>query len=336
MFKSAIVRLTSGYLIILMVISLLFSVTVYNVASNEVHERLQNFQQQFEEPGYNPYPAPNHRLFSELRNRQYSEAHKNLLLSLVFVNIFILIGGGWLSYVLARRTLRDIEESHEAQSRFTSDASHELRTPLTAMKTELEFALQTPDLSKKEMKSLLESNLEEVNKLSSMSQMLLSLAKMDYDKLDFQIIDAGTVARDVAQKYDKNAKRILLRTPKVPIKVIANKGSIEQLFTILVDNALKYSPKESKINITLSQIGKKAVFSISNSGAPIPSDKLPRIFDRFYRVNESRSDGGAGLGLALAKEIVTIHRGELEVESTKNKTTFRVVLPLKQKNKHVK
>lgn len=336
MFKSAIVRLTSGYLIILMAISLLFSVTVYNVANNEVHERLQNFQQQFEEPGYNPYPAPNHRLFSELRIRQYDEAHKNLLLSLFFVNVIILIGGGWLSYVLARRTLRDIQKSHEAQSRFTSDASHELRTPLTAMKTELEFALQTPDLSKNEMKSLLESNLEEVNKLSSMSQMLLSLAKMDYDKLDFQTIDMGTVARDVVQKYDKNAKRIMLQTPKVPLKVSANEGSIEQLFTILVDNALKYSPKESKISVTLSQRGKKAIFSISNSGASIPSDKLPRIFDRFYRVNESRSDGGAGLGLALAKEIVTLHRGELEVESTKNNTTFRVLLPLKQKNKHVK
>lgn len=333
MFQSAIVRLTAGYLIILMSISLLFSITVYNVASNEINERLQNFQQQFEEPGYNPFAAPNHRLFSQLRNNQYDQAHKNLLLSLTFENIIILLGGGWLSYFLARRTLRDIEVAHETQSRFTSDASHELRTPLTAMKTELEFAMQNPKLSKKDMKEILQSNLEEVNKLSSMSQMLLNLAKMDHAKLDFRVIDIATVARDIIQRYDKNAKRIRLVAPKQSVSVRANENSMEQLFTILVDNALKYSPEKSKIDVNFERQGKKVVFSIANTSKTIPADKLPHIFERFYRIDESRSDSGAGLGLALAKEIVTIHKGELEVKSAKNKTTFRVLLPVSQSSK---
>lgn len=332
MFQSAIVRLTAGYLVILMSISLLFSITVYNVATREVSERLQNFQQQFEEPGFNPFLTPNHRLFSELRNRQYDEAHKNLLLALSLVNIAIFTGGGWLSYLLARRTLRDVELAHESQTRFASDASHELRTPLTVMKTELEFAIQNTKLTKSEMKELLQSNLEEVNKLTSMSQMLLNLAKMDYANLDFKPVDLGITVNEVIQRYDKNANRIKFSPPKKPIAIKANKESIEQLFSILVDNALKYSPAKSTIVTELYTSGKKAVFAISNSGKGIPSDQLPRIFDRFYRVNESRSDGGAGLGLALAKEIVTIHKGDLEVESSDNKTTtFRVLLPLSSK-----
>ncbi len=334
MFQSAVVRLTAGYILILMSISLLFSITVYNVATKEINERLQNFQQQFEEPSFNPFSSPNHRLFSELRSRQYDEAHKNLVLALTLVNLAILVGGGLLSYLLARRTLRDIERAHESHSRFTSDASHELRTPLTVMKAELELALQNPKLSKSEMRELLESNKEEVDKLASMSQMLLSFAKMDHAKLDFNKLDLGIIIGDIVQRYDKNAKRVRLSVANEPLTIRANQSSIEQLFAILLDNALKYSPADSQIDALLSRKGRRAVFSITNKGRGIPSDKLPRVFDRFYRVDESRSDGGAGLGLALAKEIVSLHKGELEVESIENKsTTFRVYLPLYQKTK---
>lgn len=315
-----------------MSISLIFSAAIYKVTTDELGNRLGEFQERFEQPDMAPYTSPNHRLFSSFRNDQRSSADRNILFTLVYVNALIFLGGGALSYLLARRTLGQIEQAHEEQSRFTSDASHELRTPLAAMKTELELALHDPNITKAEMQDLLKSNLEEVDRLTTLSTTLLQLSRMDYTNIEFERVDANVVAEEVIQRYDKNANRIVLQMPKSSTYIKANQSSIEELFTILVDNALKYSPANDKIQAEITVRGRQAQFSISNGGKGIPADKLPRIFDRFYRADESRSQGGAGLGLALAKEIVELHRGELLVTSTDSKTTFRVVLPLFRKN----
>lgn len=332
MFHSATLKLTGWYLLILMSISLIFSAAIYKVTTDELGNRLGEFQERFEQPDMAPYTSPNHRLFSSFRNDQRSSADRNILFTLVYVNALIFLGGGALSYLLARRTLGQIEQAHEEQSRFTSDASHELRTPLAAMKTELELALHDPNITKAEMQELLKSNLEEVDRLTTLSTTLLQLSRMDYSNIEFERVDANVVAEEVIQRYDKNANRIVLQLPKTSTYIKANQSSIEELFTILVDNALKYSPANDKIQAEITVRGRQAQFSISNGGKGIPADKLPRIFDRFYRADESRSQGGAGLGLALAKEIVELHRGELLVTSTDSKTTFRVVLPLFRKN----
>ena len=99
--------------------------------------------------------------------------------------------------------------------------------------------------------------------------------------------------------------------------------------TILVDNALKYSPEKSKITIKLSRQGRQALFTITNGGEGISSKDLPHIFDRFYRPDNSRTHGGTGLGLALAKDIVAMYKGELSVSSASGRdTTFRFTLPI--------
>ena len=333
MFHAATLKLTGWYLLILMSISLLFSFTIYGATTGEIHNRLSDFQSRFEQPGVAPTFDPNHRLFAAFQNDQRDTADRNILSTLVYVNLLIFFGGGVLSYLLARRTLRQIEESHEAQSRFTSDASHELRTPLAAMKTELEVALRDPKLSKSDMREQLESNLEEVNKLTILSKTLLQLSKLDYASLELESVNLADVASEVIQRYDKNAKRIVLDVPKKPLLVKANMASIEELMTILVDNALKYSPANSQIKAVLSQQGRQVRFSITNKGDGIPSDKLPHIFDRFYRANDSRNEGGTGLGLALAKEIVAVHKGELSVSSAPGaETTFQFLLPTFKKN----
>jgi len=335
MFHSATIKLTGWYLLILMCTSMLFSVMIYSVATGEIRDRLLDFQNRVEQPGSPAFLSdPNHRLITQWRDQQRDAASRSLLLTLVYINLLILCGGGVLSYLLARRALSQIEVAHEAQSRFTSDASHELRTPLAAMKTELEVALRDPKLSKADMHELLESNLEEVDKLTKLSKTLLTLSRLDQANLDQTPIDLGDLANEVVQRYDKNASRITLSTPKTAIITKANATSIEELLTILVDNALKYSPAGSRIKATVSQEGRYAQFRISNSGEGIPADKLPFIFERFYRVNESRGDGGSGLGLALAKEIVGAHKGELSVSSDTGKTTtFIVLLPIIRKNK---
>lgn len=333
MFHSATLKLTGWYLLILMCISLLFSVTIYTVATSEVRDRLSAFQDRLEQPGIGPEMGQNPRLFSAFRQDQRETAEHNLFATLFYVNVLILFGGGVLSYLLARRTLRQIEDSHEAQSRFVSDVSHELRTPLAAMKAELEVALRDKKLTKDDMREQLESSLEEVDKLTVLSKTLLQLSKLDHANLELETIDLGIVANEIIQRYDKNADRVKITSPTKPLKLKANRTSVEELLTILVDNALKYSPKKSPITVKLSRVNKQALFEITNEGKGIATEDLPHIFNRFYRADTSRTTHGTGLGLSLAKKIVEMLGGELSVSSAANQnTTFRVLLPIIRNN----
>jgi signal transduction histidine kinase len=325
MFQSATVKLTAWYLAILVAISLLFSIVIYSTASSEVRTRLGYFQQ---DPRITlNIPASR---FDNLRDIQVNEARSNLIISLVITNLCIWIAGGIGSYYLARRTLTPIEEAHEAQSRFTSDASHELRTPLASMKTEIEVALRDPALTKGEMREQLASNLEEVNKLTKLSQTLLQLSQLDHKNISKEKVKLSPTAKSVIEKFDKTGTRISVADAKVP-SILANQSSIEELLTILLDNALKYSPSDSQINVSLIKQKQLSGFEIKNEGQGISADVLPHIFDRFYRADPSRTNGdkrGYGLGLALAKKIVELHGGELTVSSAPGKlTTFTVLLP---------
>lgn len=330
MFQSATIKLTAWYLMILMIISLLFSVIIYQVTSAEINRRLEELQTGIQQQN-NYRSAPGFDVGS-IRVSQAHEASTNLIVSLIYINVIILIAAGIGSYVLARRTLRPIEEAHEAQSRFTSDASHELRTPLAVMKTELEVALRDPKLGKAEMRELLTSNLEEVDKLSRLSQTLLQLSKLDYANIQKEKLSLDSIVRRAAKRLDKTGKRIEFTTTKSSPMIIANQAGIEELATILIDNALKYSPDKSLISIRIGKRAQKASFEISNTGEGIHADILPLIFERFYRADTSRTGGGKngyGLGLALAKKIVEIHGGELSASSAPgHTTTFTVLLPL--------
>ena len=323
MFRSATFKLTSWYLAIIVAVCLLFSIVIYTIASKEVVARIEDWQS-------TPYGNEiNRSRFIALRDEQLHETEANLIVSLTFANIAIWTIGGIGSYYLARRSLKPIEVAHEAQSRFTSDASHELRTPLASMKTEIEVALRDPKLNKQEMRELLSSNLEEVNKLTKLSHTLLQLSRLEHEAIAHEEVSLHEIAQSVIERFDKSGKRILLSKQSVP-KVVANRASIEELFTILIDNALKYSPDDSTISVNLLSKKQMGGFEIINSGPGIPAEALPYIFDRFYRVDSARTNGsknGYGLGLSLAKMIVELNDGELTVSSASNaNTTFRVYL----------
>jgi len=331
MFQSATLKLTAWYLAILIAISLLFSIVIYSIASTEVGTRIGDIQVS---PRFSI--DLNTTKFNAFRNAQVHEAEANLITSLIVTNVCIWIAGGIGSYYLARRSLRPIEEAHEAQSRFTSDASHELRTPLASMKTEIEVALRDPDLKPEEMRTLLDSNLEEVNKLTQLSETLLRLSRLEHEHIELEDVELQDAAASVTKQLNKAGKRIELHTDK-PLHVNANKPSIEDLMNILLDNALKYSPPSSKVNMRLIHEKQFAGFEISNKGKGIPAELLPHIFDRFYRVDTSRTSGekkGYGLGLSLAKKIVQLNGGELSVSSAPDQlTTFKVLLPIFSKPK---
>ena len=335
MFQSATLKLTAWYLAILMTISITFSIVIYQLNFREISSRLENLQHSLLDnsiyllPDVSGNPRLNYGPDSAL-SVQSRQAAGQMTLSLVYINIVILVAGGLGSYFLARRTLRPIEESHEAQSRFTSDASHELRTPLAAMKAELEVSLRDAHLSEAESRELLESNLEEVDKLIQLSEMLLQLSRLDHDKLERTPVDIVAILDEKMKTY-KNAKKRFDITTRKKAVVSANEPAINELMGILIDNALKYSPADSKISIRVFEKRGMVGFEIHNLGDPIPEDKLPKLFERFFRLDASRTNGshnGYGLGLSIAKKIIDVHHGDLQVSSTEDGTTFTFYLPI--------
>ncbi len=337
MFQSATLKLTGWYLAILMTISITFSIVIYQLNFSEISLRLENLQHSLIDNGQSYIPFNLNTPFNNGPNSplniQASQASNQMVLSLVYINLVVLIAGGLGGYFLARRTLRPLEQSHEAQSRFTSDASHELRTPLSAMKTELEVALRDPSLDPNEARELLESNLEEVNKLIQLSEMLLKLSKLEEDQLERVPVDIVALYTEKMKTYSHYKKRFELITRK-KASVLANEAATRELIGILIDNAIKYSPEDSKITVRIFQKLNMAGFEIHNTGEVIPADKLPKLFDRFYRADTSRtknSEHGFGLGLSIAKRIVDIHQGDIKVTSSNKGTTFTFYLPLLRK-----
>ena len=343
MFQSATLKLTAWYLIILMAISITFSIVIYQLNYREISFRLENLQHSI----IDEFSAPlaitsyldvlsngdNSLLLSESR-----QASDQMILSLVYINIVVFVAGGLGAYFLARRTLRPIAEAHEAQSRFTSDASHELRTPLAAMKTELEAYLRDPNLDIDEARELLESNLEEVEKLIKLSGMLLNLSRLEHDKLDFEVVDVPVVLEELVKRYTKDFDRFVV-TARKKSTTLANESAINEVMGILIDNAIKYSPKDTPIYIRLFEQRGRIGFEIKNSGKPVPEEKLPKLFERFYRGDTSRTNGpknGYGLGLSIAKKIIDVHHGELTVSSSDEATTFSFYLPIVRRSYRTK
>lgn len=335
MFQSATLKLTAWYLAILMAISITFSIVIYQLSYREISFRLENLQHSiiddFNAPapfnGYfnNTYTGPNSPLFTESQ-----KASDQMILSLVYINIVVLVAGGLGAYFLARLTLQPIERAHESQSRFTSDASHELRTPLAAMKAELEVNLRDPKLEIGEARELLESNLEEVNKLIQLSGMLLQLSRLEHDKLEVQTVDLPALLNKALKRYPAEIDRFEI-TSRKKATTLANEPSISELMGILIDNALKYSPEKTPIHVRVFTQRGQVGFEIKNSGDKIPDEKLPKLFDRFFRADTSRTNGaknGYGLGLSIAKKIVDIHHGDLTVSSTDKETVFTFYLPI--------
>lgn len=337
MFTSATLKLTGWYLLILIVISLLFSFIIYELSTSEISSRLERLQVRLE-GNSQTITLPGPLTLTDLRMNQTQEAKTSIFVGLVYMNVAVIGIGGVGAYLFARRTLRPIEEAHESQSRFTSYASHELRTPLAVMQSEIQVMLREPSVSSSEYKELLKSNLEEVEKLTKLSESLLQLSRLDYENLtSTDRIDVIKAAKASAKRLKIDPKRLVYNLPKQPsVFIDGSKSMIEDLLHILLDNALKYSPLDSIIDITISTNGRTCKIKITNWGAGISKKDIDKIFERFYR-GESTKDhqsSGYGLGLSLAKKIVNIHDGAISVSSTAGKsTTFTISLPQVKKNR---
>lgn len=329
MFTSATLKLTAWYLLGVMLLSIGFSVLVYNLSVGEFTARLGVIETRLRE---NEFGVPAEFDFSTVRTRQLNEARHNIITVLLYTNLIILGVGGVASYAWARRTLRPIEEAHEAQSRFTSDASHELRTPLAIMQTEIESVLRDSSAKKSLYKETLESNLEEVNRLSKLANLLLKIAQLDTASLTWQTVDIIDAASQAVQSFSQSQQaRIKLVAPKKLFIHHANPESLTELIIILIDNALKYSNPNTRITLTLYREKGRTCCNVTNEGKGIEPKDINCIFRRFYQADTSRNTttaAGYGLGLSLAQKIVELHRGDISVKSIPHQTTtFTVRLP---------
>ena len=331
MLRNATFRLTVSYLAIMMALSILFSIVLYQTSSTELrtglHRQLPYYQQT-----ESPVTGPDLQGFQDLES--LASEHR-LQLELVLVNLVLLVAGGGVSFWLARRNLMPIEAAFEAQSRFTGDASHELRTPLTAMKTEIEVALRNKALPASEAREVLKSSLEEVAKLEALSNGLLRLAHHDHgEPSDFEAVSLAQVAAGAIERLNGSIKQrpVTVINEVEPIMVMGDGEHLIELLTVLLDNAIKYSPPQADVTLATRLRGGMVYLEVRDKGAGIASADLPHIFDRFYRADVSRSKdkvNGYGLGLSIARKIAELHRGSIEVTSRRGHgSTFIVKLPL--------
>ncbi|HPT66075.1 MAG TPA: HAMP domain-containing sensor histidine kinase [Candidatus Woesebacteria bacterium] len=334
MFKQARLKLTAWYLLIIMVISLSFSALIYQLVSSEINRFADSQRNRFEKQFIiNDNPRPPKIIIDD---DLIIESKQRLLTNLLIINGFIILTSGLLSYFLAGRTLFPIQKMTEDQKQFISDASHELKTPITALKTMLEVSLRDPKLDLTESKKVLTDSIHATNQLKTLSDSLLELNHLSNSgsPLKIESVSIKNLMTESIKKISTAAidKKIIIKTKTVSGHINVDSQKIEELFLIILDNALKYSPKNSQIKFIAFKTRKNVIFKITDHGIGISQKDLPRIFDRFYRADNARTKdktSGYGLGLSIAQRIVEQHRGLISVQSVLEQgSVFKIILPL--------
>ncbi len=343
MFHSARIKLTVWYLIIIMAISFFFSTFIYFGATREFDRilRVEEFRTTHPNLGekYIQRPVWDTDVLPPLPNSPdpalIQASRIRVIEGLAGINLIILALSALAGYFLAGRTLRPIKNMVDEQNRFITDASHELNTPLTSLKTSIEVNLRDKKLNLEKSKKVLLSNLEEVNNLQSLSEELIEITQYQKMNGNFVIksVNIANIISAAAAKIKPQAdkKQIKINSRVTKIDVSADERSLTELFTILLDNAVKYSPIKKDVDVQTVNADSKIKIIVKDRGIGIDKQDLPFIFDRFYRADKSRTKqqvAGYGLGLSIAKRIVDLHSGTITVESTKGKgTAFVVEIP---------
>lgn len=343
MFNRARIKLTTWYLLIIMLISISFSIGIFKVVTSELDrvERIQRLRSEHRLQD-NPFAQPfdsigeTQRTF-RLDPELIEETKNRLIIILILINAGILISSALAGYFLAGRTLKPIQEMIDEQNRFVTDASHELRTPLTSLKSEIEVNLRDKKLGIEQAKKLLLSNLEEVNSLQILSDDLIKLTQyqkngngLELNNESLELIINEAIKKVSALAKNKNIK-IINKTKDYSIE--GSKTALIEVFVIFLDNAIKYSPKNTAVNLISEKTDGHIIIEITDEGFGINEKDIPHLFDRFYRVDKSRTKSdipGYGLGLSIAKQIIEKHNGNIKVKSElKKETTFTIEIPLK-------
>ncbi len=228
--------------------------------------------------------------------------------------------------------LASLDAAFAAQRRFAADASHELRSPLTSIKGNIDYLRRALDAPREDRAEALEDVAAEVDRMSRLISDLLLLARGDAGhKIEMEKVALDELAKEAYRQMENRADGIALGLGEMPRTVVMGNGTwLKQLMLILLDNALKYTPKGGAVTLSLDQQGDQVDLRVRDTGIGIAPQDVPHIFERFYRADKARArdEGGAGLGLAIAQWIAEEHRGALSVQSEVGKgTTFTLRLP---------
>lgn len=261
---------------------------------------------------------------------------KNLLKTFFITGFISLIILFTISYYLAYKTIAPIKEVFEKQKQFIADASHELRTPIAIIKTNLALVSSNKDKTIESQGKWMNYIDLQTDRMSHLIDDMLSLAKLDEDKkvLNLQPININKILENLLMSFEAvffENKIELQNNLKDNFFINGDLEEIKKLFNILMDNAIKHTFPNGTITITSSKLKSKMEIIITNTGEGIPDKDLEKIFERFYRSDESRQrkTGGYGLGLAIANSIVTSHKGKIYARSNAGKdTSFIVELPI--------
>ena len=294
--NKAYLKLTFMYASILCFVSIIFSTIIYSNTVNSFNIR------------------PIKSVQSEAIIKRDNEIKKEMLFHLIVLDSIIIILGTIGSYFLSKKTLKPIEENLNLQMEFISNASHELKTPITVITMENEVLLREKNHSKEELLHQIKSNLEEVN-------ILLELARNNKITLDkIKVIDVVNNACDKLKILSKK-KNITILNNIDNLKILANKDILEEVIVIILDNAIKYSDK----NTTIKIYSKNSKIFIEDEGIGIKEKDLKYIFDRFYRADKSHSTEGYGLGLSLAKHLTEKMKLKISAYNNKDKGSTFVI-----------
>ena len=323
-FKKATILLTTYYTVGVFIILVIFNILVYSLFTNSIYSTNENIKEQSSEE--------NEKKENKLEENKIHEIQENLAGILITSDIAILIFTLMIAYVLSKRTLIPIEETYKKQSIFVANAAHELRTPLAVIKAGSEVILRN-DRTQEEYIKYTKESLEEIERLITLSNDLLFLAQSNKKKVN---LNSKVNFSEICKKQI-NAIEAYALIHKITIKdevennlnTLGNKNDLTRLVINLLKNAIDYNKKEGSVTISLKKKSNKIILSVIDTGIGIKKENLINIYDRFYKVDDSRTQNSssAGLGLAIVKEIVLEHHGSINANSSYgNGTTFEVIL----------
>ncbi len=263
----------------------------------------------------------------ELQQR-YPSAFVGFIVAAFIALLLVGIGGA----TLARQSIKPIESAITQMRRFMGDAAHELKTPIAVLRARTDVALQR-ERSAEEYHEILTSVSNESERLGNLVENMLLLARADAGQwpvqkvkvfLDDVLMDAASAARALGVPKHVQIEMNTLEEAAVN----GDPTLLRQLFMILLDNAINFTPEGGKVIAMAEKNGRSCYVTIQDSGVGIPTSALPHVFERFFRADPARRRGGAGLGLSIARWIVDSHHGRIEVQSAEGKgTTVKVTVP---------
>lgn len=262
-----------------------------------------------------------------------NEVSLHRLIMIVILSLILVFIG---SLTISKFAIAPISRSWQKQLDFTADASHELRTPLAVIRTNLEIVLDSPKETVESQLKWLENIETEHLRMTRLVEDLLTLSRSDAGEQGIQKVEfvLDEVLEQVIHKFqsvcEQKSIRLISDEIEHQIPLLGDPKRIEQLLVILLDNACQYTPKGGQVRVTLQRREKRVVCTISDTGIGIGEQDLNKIFDRFYRVTESRkrNPDGSGLGLAIAKWIVEQHHGRIRISSILGEgSSFIIELP---------